>query len=445
MRCDDRHLRCYSLADMTSTSTAEKGFIVRAKLGLQVAAALTCLATIAACGSSSKTAGATGSTSNGAAASSTSSGGSAPTGSAIKIGSIGVFSGATGTGPTDQPAASALQAWVSYTNAHGGINGHPVQVIIKDDAGVPAASLAAAKDLIQNQHVVAIVGQNESGLEDVWAPYAASQKVPVIGGPANGASWLSNPNMFPTAPTFIAASTGLANLAKQAGKKNFSAVYCAELPACAEIGVVYKGITAQLGLTLAGAVPVAASASNYTAQCLQLKSKNADSVFLGSSIEVALRFLQSCKAQSFSPTPIDDPRNWSTAQLKNPVWNGAILSSEGPLWFGADPAIQTYLAAMKQYQPNIDANSNGPLGWAAGTVFGAAAKAGSTASADVTAADVTKGLYTLGPDYTAGGLMVPTTYTAGKPATQKACAWYTKVVNGAYTTPLGTSAICVGS
>lgn len=99
---------------------------------------------------------------------------------------------------------------------------------------------------------------------------------------------------------------------------------------------------------------------------------------------------------------------------------------------------------MKQYQPNVDDNSNGPLGWTAGVVFGAAAKAGSSAGTAPTCADVIKGVYTLGPNYTAGGLMGPATYTPGKPATTSPCAWYAKVVNGKYTRPKGTSAICAG-
>jgi branched-chain amino acid transport system substrate-binding protein len=346
---------------------------------------------------------------------------------------------------TSLPDPQALQAWASYTNAHGGINNHPIQVIVKDDAGVPANSLAAAKDLIQNQHVVAIVGQDESGLEDVWAPYAASMKVPVIGGAANGASWLTNPNMFPASGTTVNTQAMVANAALLGGKKNYSVIYCAEVPACAEVGTFGKQVASKLGLNYAGAQSVSASATTYTSQCLSLKSKNADSIFLASSIDVATRFLANCTAQGFSPLPIDDPRNWSAPQLKNAVWEGAYLASEGPLWFGNDPATQTFQAAMKQYAPNTIGNSNGPLGWVAGVVFGDAAKVGVAAGATPTSADIYKGLYSFGPNFTAGNLMPPVTYASGKPAVQpKACGWYAKVVNGAYTTPKGASMICVG-
>jgi branched-chain amino acid transport system substrate-binding protein len=417
---------------------------VRRKAVAQVAAMAASLAVVAACGSSSK-ASSPPSTSSAAAGggSSASAPAGAPSGTPIKIGQIGVFSGFSSQ--TSLPGEYGLEAWVSYTNANGGINGHPVQLITKDDAGVPAKSLAAAKELIQNDHVVAIVGQNESGLEDVWSPYAASQKVPVIGGPANGGSWLTNSNNFPAAGTVLNTEALTANGAKLDGKSKYSVVYCAEVPACAQTGVLGKAAAKQIGIGFAGYAAVSASATSYTSQCLQLKDAGADSVFSASSIDVALRFFANCTSQGFSPTPINDPRNWSAAQAKNPIWNNAILTSEGPLWFGSDPAIQTYLTAMAKYQPNSIGNSNGPLGWAAGYVFGAAAKAGITASDTPSGAGVLKGLYTLGPDYTAGGLIPPTTYTPGKPATQKACGWYAKVVNGAVTTPFGTGQVCISS
>jgi branched-chain amino acid transport system substrate-binding protein len=411
--------------------------MVRTKVGLQIAALTVCLAVVAACGSSSKTTGASPS------ASASTGGGSAPTGPPIKIGTIGGYSGFNSE--ANLPGRQALLAWVSYTNAHGGINGHPVQLIVKDDAAVPAKSLTAAKDLIENDHVVAIVGLNESGLEDAWAPYAASKKVPVIGGPANGESWLTNPNMFPGSGTSFNTVALTSNAALIAGKKSYGVIYCAEVPACVRDATFGKPVAQKQGLTWGGSVAVSASATTYTAQCLQLKAEGAEAVFSASSIDVATRFFANCTAQGYTPTPINDPRNWTPQQLKNPVWNGAILTSEGPLWFGDDPATQIFQAAMKKYQPTAIGNSNGPIGWAAAVVFGAAATAGIPAGATPTAAGILNGLYTLGPNYTAGGLIPPTTYTRGKPATQKPCGWYAKVVNGALTTPEGPGMVCLGN
>ena len=40
-------------------------------------------------------------------------------------------------------------------NASGGINGHKVEVLVKDDAGNPATSTAIAHTFISTDHVVA--------------------------------------------------------------------------------------------------------------------------------------------------------------------------------------------------------------------------------------------------------------------------------------------------
>jgi ABC-type branched-subunit amino acid transport system substrate-binding protein len=53
-----------------------------------------------------------------------------------------------------------MKICAQWTNAHGGTNGHPVQMVTIDDNGNAATSLAAATKLIQEDHVGAIVGEN---------------------------------------------------------------------------------------------------------------------------------------------------------------------------------------------------------------------------------------------------------------------------------------------
>ena len=71
--------------------------------------------------------------------------------------------------------------------------------------------------------------------------------------------------------------------------------------------------------------------------------------------------------------------------------------------------------------------AHGPLGWVPRVVFGDAAKATIGRYVTPTAALVTKCMYTLSPGVSAGGF-IPPTYNLGKPAIQKACGWYARVV-----------------
>jgi len=79
-------------------------------------------------------------------------------------------------------------------NANGGLNGHHVNVVNEDDAGDGGRALSEAKDLVQNRHVIAIVGAPAALTEASWASYINSTGVPVIGGDCATPEWNSNPD-----------------------------------------------------------------------------------------------------------------------------------------------------------------------------------------------------------------------------------------------------------
>jgi len=137
-------------------------------------AALIGAAVLAGCGSSSSsTSSAAAPASSGGSASSTSStaassssGGSsdtsscgpkpgvAATGTPINIGTIDTKQ--PGTDFSDGP--NMINAYFACVNANGGVNGHPVKLFVEYDQTQPAQIAAAAKKLIQSDHVVGIVG-----------------------------------------------------------------------------------------------------------------------------------------------------------------------------------------------------------------------------------------------------------------------------------------------
>ena len=71
-------------------------------------------------------------------------------------------------------------AWETWTNNHGGINGQPVELVWKDSAGDPARAMSAAKELVEQEQVIAIVA-SDSATENAWAPYLQEQHMPVVG------------------------------------------------------------------------------------------------------------------------------------------------------------------------------------------------------------------------------------------------------------------------
>jgi branched-chain amino acid transport system substrate-binding protein len=113
--------------------------------------------------------------------SSSSSGGTAsaaPSGTAVSTSQCGTKPGVKATGTpiplgaiaTNQPGTSFTDipnmaaAYFDCVNANGGINGHPIKLYIKTEQTNPAQIGALAKQLVQTDHVVGIVG-NTSILE----------------------------------------------------------------------------------------------------------------------------------------------------------------------------------------------------------------------------------------------------------------------------------------
>jgi branched-chain amino acid transport system substrate-binding protein len=86
--------------------------------------------------------------------------GVAATGTPIPLGAIATNQ--PGTSFTDIPNMAA--AYFACVNANGGINGHPIKLYIETEQTNPAQIAADAKQLVQTDHVVGIVG-NTSILE----------------------------------------------------------------------------------------------------------------------------------------------------------------------------------------------------------------------------------------------------------------------------------------
>ncbi len=79
----------------------------------------------------------------------------------VKVGAIlAVTGGASWLGA---PEAKTLEMLVEETNAAGGIDGHPVQLIIKDSQASAEKAISFAKQLIEEEQVLAIIGPSTSG------------------------------------------------------------------------------------------------------------------------------------------------------------------------------------------------------------------------------------------------------------------------------------------
>lgn len=385
----------------------------------------------AGCSSSKPASSPTSASAAPAGSGSSTSSASQPTGAPIKVGFICSCSGSP-FGVFNVPAEDEYKAWVNTVNASGGIDGHPVQLIAKDDANSPGTSLSDIQGFISD-HVAAVV--DTSNFDEVWAKTIQAANIPVVGGYSSNLAFGTNPDFYPEAQTNNSAIYAVIQTAKQAGATNLANVYCAESPICAQSVPAFTSTGQKLGVPVVYNAEISATAPNYTAQCVAAEQKGVKSVFIGDASAIIVRVATDCSRQGYNPIYVQEEGGFglneaSAPGLKDNLW----LESPSLPYFASSPGVQAANAAMDKYFPGVRENGNIYLHdaftlWVSGVLLEDAIKAGGlTASGTPTAAEVVTGLTSLKGD-TVGGLTSPLTFTSGQPHTVD--CWFTaRVHNG---------------
>ncbi len=394
---------------------------------LRASALSAAVVALAAACSSSNTSSSTSAASSSAAV--------ASSGSDLVIGTIGNFSG-----PGGEPSHLAgLQAWVDSVNAGGGIKGRQVKLIVEDDQGDATKSQADIRQLVQVDHVLAIVSPEASGTESGWASYVQQQHVAVIGGQADTSEWFTNPSFFPSGATVLTSLEMQAYAVKAAGKDSFGAVYCAEAAVCKQVLPALQGYAKAFRLDLSTSAAIAVAAPSYTAQCLAARQAGAQALIIDASYAAGSRFAPACAQQGYSPVYVIPSGAFDNGYLQVSQVNGAYVPTTNALWFAGTPAVDQFKAAMAKYETGTALGPNPMSGWSGGALFAAAA---ASLPADPTPADVFTALYALPKNDTLNGLSPPLNFHSGAPASQVTCFFLGRIENGQLTAPQGTAPVC---
>jgi branched-chain amino acid transport system substrate-binding protein len=415
----------------------------KAQLSLVTAAVL---AVLAGCGSSddsSSTGASTAATDGSATAAAP---GNAPKGDPIKLGAISSCGGALSSGLGG--ACPTIKAWESWVNEHGGVNGHPVSVTVIDDQGVPEKGLAAAKKLIEQEGVVAIVGMY-SVTNPAWAAYVEQKGVPVVGGGSTEPSFTNNPVFFPSGSQVPAYQYAQATVAKKLGKTKLGFLYCAEAPTCASNGPVTRAMIKDgliKGQELVYEAKISATQPSYTAQCLAAKKAGVEALLVAHANAIAERVVDQCAQQGYRPLIMSGGGVVNELVAKNPNFDGAINTQTNVPLSAPGEANEERLEALRKYAPELTPDNpqyNATIGsvWGGGKLFEAAAEAGDLGP-DSTPEDVRNALQTL-KDEDLGGFAPPLTFTDGPPY-QVNCAFIESVQDGKLTTEVhGAEPYCI--
>jgi branched-chain amino acid transport system substrate-binding protein len=339
------------------------------------------------------------------------------------------------TGPTSL-------AWASWIDAHGGIDGRMVKVIVKDDGYNPSTALSDAQTLVEQDHVIAIM--DNSFVDQGWQDYIKQQGVPVLGDTESVAGY-TNPDFFTPGLTFNNSPAATADSIKKAGVKKMADLYCVEVAICAQSASELKASMAKIGLTMVYQGGIGFAAPNYTAQCLAAKQAGATGMEVADASGVVVKVAANCAAQGYEPVEFGGDGTVSKSWLTTPGMQGNVDVQPDLPWFVHDAATKQMYEALDKYAPAVPAGPNfGEIVvqvWAEATEFKLAAEAAHL-SATPTAAEITKGLYALPKGTTLDGIAPPLSgFVKGKTANNK-CFFLMGINHGKFVTLDGNKPVC---
>lgn len=300
------------------------------------------------------------------------------------------------TGPISAsgiPMAAGADAYFKQLNAAGGINGHKITYIFKDNAYDPQQTIQVARELIGQDKVVAIVATNGTAATAAAFPYVLNQaKVPIINTYGGAATWYQPPKplVFGYQALYEEQAAGLGAWAVQDGAKKI--VVVADDPAAFQN--VAKNVAPGAQSAGAGAsvsqVTVKLNTTDYAPIVAQVKAKSPDAVVLIVPYPEAAAYLKQAKlqgvtAKAYGYAPDGDP---GLIKLAGDAAEGFHTMALTKLPSDTSPVMQKYRDALSQYEPGQTPNFYSAAGYAAAMVFAQVVKSikGAVTPASIAAA-----------------------------------------------------------
>jgi branched-chain amino acid transport system substrate-binding protein len=211
---------------------------------------------------------------------------SSPAGAATKspiiIGYISNLTGVASSTFTD--GAGGAQAVINQTNAAGGINGHKLELVVKDDQSNPTLDATASQELVSAGATVII---EYSAFGFTGAPYFQKAGIPVVGSGFDGPEWLEAPytNMFSwAAPSASVNGTDYAykyygQFLKDLNVKSFGGLGYGVSPSSTNSIYEAEASASKFGIKTCytnNSVPF--GSTDFTTDVLQIKSSNCGAV-----------------------------------------------------------------------------------------------------------------------------------------------------------------------
>jgi len=303
----------------------------------------------------------------------------AATGKPLVIGEYGSLTGSTATFGIS--ARNGIDLAVEEVNAAGGVLGRPVKVIVEDDAGKPEEAAAAVTKLVNQDRVIAVVGEVASTRSLAGARVCQPAGVPMV-TPASTNPQVTEVGDFVFRTCFIDPFQGtvMAKFARDHLKVERVAIL-RDIKNDYSVGLAdfFKKTFAELGGKLVGDESYSEGDTDFRAQLTNLKATNPQALFVpGYYTEVGLIARQA--REKGLTVPLMGGDGWDSpklAEIAGESVEGCFFSNHYTVE-STEPRVKEFVKSYKaQYSEVPDAMA--ALGYdAAKILFNALATAGST-------------------------------------------------------------------
>jgi branched-chain amino acid transport system substrate-binding protein len=302
-----------------------------------------------------------------ACGSSSSSGGTAASQSSYPLVYMGDESN---TGGQATPALNAFKADVVAFNAHGGIHGHPINLIVCDAQSNENAAAACGQKAVSD-HAIAVV--DDSGEEDTMFPYLQTAHIPTFNNGGLPLTWTS-PVSFIINADFLAVTAGAVALLSKAGCTSFvtvgseynsvtnGAIDQQSADAAKQFGVEDKG-SVYAPLTAPDMSPYVTEALHKAPDCIVTQAFGPSEI----SLLTALAPATSIKKIALNTAYVASSASQAQAvnALMTRLGSRALLvgGDEGPNAASWDPAVRQFMQDHNTYDPSGEISGVAELEW----------------------------------------------------------------------------------
>lgn len=362
----------------------------------------------------------------------------------IKIGSVGSISGLFGG--VLKPILEGIQVNIAAINRDGGVNGHPIELVVADDNGDPAVHLSRLRQLLEKDEVIGFVNMPAATLSKASLDYHESKSVPYIDTDGSNTLAGSSPMSF-TMGSSAAALNGaefsaVSTLAGAGPKVGY--IVCLEVQQCADYADSFAGFAKRAGLTPVYGAKATLTSPDFTQNCLQARSAGAEFIFIRADPNSIKRIARDCSRQGYLPRFVFAGGTTDATFPGTAALNGAIIPSQVfPFTASDTPEAKRFKAEMIRTRVADQIIAGNALGWVAANVLVKAL--GQVGPADTpTTAALLKGLWTF-KNERLGGLSLPLTYSQGAPPTHatRSCSFPMTLANGGWVAPKGNAFFCL--